>query len=274
MSRFYDLLLALLPEIAVRGEFAWISYSDYRRNVDSWSTRQRQHDPTAQLPEPLAARDDLTRVYTLYGLSLLWQDRYLHIPFREMYSAWHLRHHWYAETTEALRERIQQPQQVLLCIDAGLRPLHALAAARGETLSERERDDYQRTRHFFGRAFSPLLLAHALLDDEGHEVQQPAIAPPGSTLFVSDLTRITKQSLGIDGYRARLRKRQRAQAPERCDISLATYTQQEREQVASTLVSGSQEAAKLPIRLVLSEIALRGQLSEGTYQLQREENGV
>ena len=86
------------------------------------------------------------------------------------------------------------------------------------------------------------------------------------TLLISDLNRTVSSSLGIVNYRAPVRRRRQVQAPERCEVSLATYTPQERDEVARRLVSG--EATRLAVRLTLCELALRGVLSEGTYMLQ------
>ena len=271
MQRFYSLLNAILPQVEWRGDYARITYTTYQDYRNAWSARQHQGEQKDVRKEMVRERSDLPKVWMLYGLSLLWHDHYLSLPLREMGDDWHMRYTWFAETKEALRARMHEPQEVLHCIAAGFCSLHDLASKlepRGAALRPKDVDEleyYRSVQRFFGRAFTPLLRAHALLDDTRRVGPALVLHDSGTTLCLSELNRAAIQSLGIDGYHAPLRRRRQSQAPERCEISLASYTVQERDQVAQLLVTGG--ATHLPVRHVLCELALRGQVREGTYSL-------
>ena len=275
MSRFNDLLNVLLPEMDVRIDYARIAYATYKEAFTTWSTRQASlalsNTPPYEALEPSAGRE----VWALYGFSLLWQDRYLAFPLRDLYTGWHFQNHWFAHTKEEFIERIQSPQEQALCLAECFRFLHAhslptSSVPRSTPMHEKPRHyvsevkSFRHAKDFFGRAFLPLLKAYTQYDEQKPEV--PSQAGGSLTLLVNDLNRSVVSSLGIVSYRAQVHRRRRVQAPERYEVSLATYTQQERDEVARRIVSG--QATRLPVRLTLCELALRGVLSEGIYLLQ------
>ena len=167
MSRFTDLLAILLV-----GDGTFVS-----------TTRGLHMRPTKKSlpPGPHVTRTWLHQMHlshlrqlmnvrcgALYGFSLLWQDRYLAFPLRDLYTGWHFQHHWFALAKERLIERMQSPQEQTLCLAECFRFLHAhsLPPSLGSRSIPRheqtrqlvgEVESYRHAKDFFGRAFLPLV---------------------------------------------------------------------------------------------------------------------
>ena len=284
MSRFEDLIRTQFPLMRMAYAAHRMDADACRSSFDYWLALQQKSDSSFDAPFRLGEVPDKEAVWSLSEACFLYRDRELAIAMDYWaYEDSIHRYGWYEREKEALRARLQEPQSwvALFAIQLGFildvyeddevgsafhrrlgkDPLSA------QVFEWRERKDLcKATASFFGRAFRPAMEAFKLhLRGE----RQSILYPCGTQVEASEVNRLVAEHLGVQRYSC-LTGRVCWHA-QRCEATLAAYSERERLQVASYLMA--QQRPSLPVRLLLCELALRKVIPQGTYDIQANEHG-
>ena len=283
MTRFSDLLQAILPETRLRADLGHRSYQDHVNSMTYWLARLQKRFPQSTVIDPLAGRSDLDVVWYLEKVFCLYRDRFLEIPLW-YYADNPNRLQWCGESKEALLGRLCDPVEVVKVFVTSFWLLREPYEAEHtpELFEQRAREtrrvgltqeiwnSYQQVRAFLGSAFRPLMEAYKLYEDgEREEPLCPLMHTGGSvTIAASEVNRLVAVHLGVSGYNCLAGRKKIAGVQERCEVTLDEYSDEERQRVVAFLLAHKRKA--FAIRLLLCELALRRIIPSGVYAVQAE----